>query len=137
MKLISGPSPWPSAESNSRLAAPLVGDETADVLVIGAGFVGAAVADELTARGMETVVVDRRDLAEGSTQASTGLLQYDLDVPLFKLVERIPKAHAARAFQLGVEAIELLEQTTRGLDVGFERRRSLYVASTIEAVEEL
>jgi glycine/D-amino acid oxidase-like deaminating enzyme len=137
MKLISGHSPWPSAHSDSQIAEPLAGDLSCDVLVIGAGVVGAFVADALAAGGIETVVVDRRDSAAGSTQASTSLLQYDLDVPLFKLVERIPKGHAARAFHVGVEAIDDLEVATQGLDVGFERRRSLYVASSADAAVEL
>ena len=137
MKLISGRSPWPSADSDSQIAEPLAGDSSCDVLVIGAGVVGAFVADSLAARGIETVVVDRRDSAAGSTQASTSLLQYDLDVPLFKLVERIPQGHAARALHLGVEAIDDLEAATQGLDVGFERRRSLYVASSPDAAPEL
>jgi len=137
MKPISGRSPWPSARSDARIAEALACDLAADVLVIGAGLVGALVSDALSSAGIEAIVVDHHDLAAGSTQASTALLQYDLDVPLFKLVELIPRDDAVRAYRLGVEAIDDLEESTRELDVGFERRRSLYVASSSDAKAEL
>jgi glycine/D-amino acid oxidase-like deaminating enzyme len=137
VKLVSGSTPWSDASPSSPVE-PLTQDVSTDVLVIGAGVTGAVVADALAVAGIETVVVDRRrEPADGSTRASTALLQYDLDVPLFELVERIPSAEAVRAFQLGVEAIGELEGRLHGLDVGFERRRSLYLASTESRVADL
>ena len=51
----------------------LAADLSADVAIIGAGITGALVARELTNAGANVVVVDRRDVASGSTAASTGL----------------------------------------------------------------
>ena len=49
-------------------------DPTPQVVVIGAGIVGCAVAYELARRGAEVQVIDRRDVGAGATQASAGVL---------------------------------------------------------------
>ncbi len=43
-----------------------------DVVVVGAGIVGAACADELSRRGMSVAVVDRDDVGSGATAAGMG-----------------------------------------------------------------
>src|SRR5262245_26267556 len=43
-------------------------------LVIGAGVVGAAIADELASRGLHVTVLDMRSPGRGASQASAGLL---------------------------------------------------------------
>jgi glycine oxidase len=45
-----------------------------DVLIIGGGIIGCAVAEALTAQGAQVRVVDPRGVAEGATQASAGML---------------------------------------------------------------
>ncbi len=47
---------------------------TAQVIVVGAGVIGCAVAHELARRGARVRVVDRRDVGQGATQASAGVL---------------------------------------------------------------
>ncbi|MFY1635699.1 NAD(P)/FAD-dependent oxidoreductase [Solwaraspora sp. WMMB335] len=44
----------------------------ADVVVVGAGIIGAACADELAAAGLDTVVVDRTGIGAGTTGAGEG-----------------------------------------------------------------
>src|SRR5436190_6162048 len=66
-------------------APPLEHGVTTDVAILGAGITGAMAAHYLLEAGVETVLVDRRDIARGSTAASTGLLQYELDKPLVEL----------------------------------------------------
>ncbi|MBK8268304.1 MAG: FAD-binding oxidoreductase [Planctomycetes bacterium] len=85
-------------------------------------------ADSLSQAGLNVVLLDRRHLGRGSTAASTALLQYDIDTPLHQLRETFGKAKADRAYQLGIEAIEAIEQISRGTSNGFHRRPSLYVA---------
>lgn len=48
--------------------------QTADVLVIGAGVVGCAVAFELASSGRRVTVVDMRRPGAGASQASAGIL---------------------------------------------------------------
>ena len=49
-------------------------NRTAQVVVVGAGVVGCAVAYELARRGARVRVLDRREVAQGATQASAGIL---------------------------------------------------------------
>lgn len=48
--------------------------ETADVVVVGAGVIGCAVAHELARRGARVVVLDARAVGQGATRASAGIL---------------------------------------------------------------
>src|SRR6478736_3363472 len=45
-----------------------------DVIVVGAGIVGCAVACELARRGVSVEIIDERPIAMGATQASAGVL---------------------------------------------------------------
>ncbi|MFN0104619.1 MAG: NAD(P)/FAD-dependent oxidoreductase [Bryobacteraceae bacterium] len=99
-------------------------DAACDALVVGGGISGALLAHELVSRGVDTILVDRRHAAFGSTSASTGLLQYEIDTPLEKLKRLVGTRHAERAYLLGVEAIEGLAKVA-GKKSGFARRPSL------------
>ena len=110
----------------------LTRDLAADVVVIGAGITGAVVTYELTQAGANVVVVDRRDVASGSTAASTGLLQYETDTSLDELARRFGIERAARVYRLGIEAIDRIEEICGevGDRCGFSRRSSLYLAAS-------
>ncbi|MGE5243625.1 MAG: glycine oxidase ThiO [Betaproteobacteria bacterium] len=51
-----------------------MGDGPSDVVVVGAGVVGCAVAYELARRGASVQIVDERSVGMGATQASAGVL---------------------------------------------------------------
>ncbi|PZR20733.1 MAG: FAD-binding oxidoreductase, partial [Flavobacterium psychrophilum] len=74
--------------------------------------------------------IDARTIGLGSTSASTSLLQYEIDVPLYKLTEMIGQEKAERAYKLCGEAIDKLDKITkdRGVDY-FEKKKSLYYAA--------
>lgn len=71
-------------------------DRTSQVVVIGAGIVGCAVAYELARRGVRVRVVERREVGQGATRASAGVL-----APYIEAHDRRP----------------LLDLTTRSLDL--------------------
>ncbi len=110
---------------------PLEHDESCDVAVVGAGITGALVAHRLTKLGLSVVVVDRRDVGLGSTSASTALLQYEIDVPLVQMAEKIGIESARRAYQLSYESVDSLAKLAGEIpiDCGLERKTSLYVAA--------
>ena len=114
-------------------------DESCEVAVIGGGITGALVAYHLVQEGVETVLVDKRDIGAGSTAASTALLQYEIDTELHELIGIVGEAHAVRSYRLGLEAIDTLERLSGELkdDCGFERKTSLYLASRKSDVTKL
>ena len=131
--LHTGLSVWQSTTLPPLAYAPLRSDVSTDVLVVGAGISGALAADSLSDAGLRVVVADRRRPVSGATAASTALIQYDLDLPLVRLTERIGTEHANRVWQRARLAMDALYQRTRhlGIDAGFERRDSLYLDGSI------
>ncbi|HUG69183.1 MAG TPA: FAD-dependent oxidoreductase, partial [Pirellulaceae bacterium] len=110
---------------------PLEQDESCDVAVVGAGITGALIAHRLTQIGLAVVVVDGRDVCLGSTSASTALLQYEIDLPLVEMAEKIGIESARRAYRLSYKAVDALAKLADELpaDCGFDRKTSLYVAA--------
>jgi glycine/D-amino acid oxidase-like deaminating enzyme len=104
--------------------------ETGDVAVIGGGITGALISHALMEKGYSVVLLDKRDIANGSTSATTSMLQYEIDVPLYQLSEMIGEEAAVLCYKSGLEAIHKLGELidTHRLDCGFERKQSLYLA---------
>jgi glycine/D-amino acid oxidase-like deaminating enzyme len=106
-------------------------DLKVDFAIMGGGITGALIAYYLSQAGVKVVVCDRRHIGMGSTCASTGLLQYEIDTPLFELIDLVGEKHAVRSYHLCLEAIAKLGALTRKLkiDAEFEHKRSFYYAS--------
>lgn len=136
VKLRSGLPYWPNiaqADIGQSSAQPLAGDAHCEVLVLGGGITGALVAHRLTQQGVNVLLLDERDFGHGSTAASTGLLQYEVDEHLVDLIDKVGEAAAVRAYRRGLEMIDEIETLVASLgdSCGFERRESLYFASSI------
>jgi glycine/D-amino acid oxidase-like deaminating enzyme len=131
MDLRSGLSYWRAIEAPSVEYSPLSGDANCEVVVLGGGVTGAAVAYFLVREGVDTLLVDRGEFAAGSTAASTGLLQYEIDTPLSKLIRKIGQVHAVHAFRRGLRAVDEIEALVGELGdgCGFSRRNTLCFAS--------
>lgn len=107
----------------------LEADITTDIVILGAGITGALVRYHLVKEGIKCITIDARTIGFGSTSASTSLLQYEIDVPLYKLSEIIGKEKAERAYKLCDKAIDDLEGIAKELKVEeFESKNSLYYA---------
>lgn len=94
-----------------------------DILVIGAGIVGCAIASELARRGAAVSLLDARSPGDGATQASGGML-----APYTEAAEGGPLlALCARGLGLFDAFVQDVEQTS-GLKTGYERGGTLHVA---------
>jgi glycine/D-amino acid oxidase-like deaminating enzyme len=110
-----------------------------DIAVIGAGITGALIADALVATRQRIVVLEARDAAQGSTAASTALLQYEIDTHLTDLARMFGAERAVRAYRACADSFHLLEQQCAGLlaDCDYQRRESLYLAQNESSLEPL
>src|SRR5579859_338304 len=68
------PAPTPPGPAARAASAARLADEAFDVLVIGGGITGAGVALDAAARGLRVALVDRDDLASGTSSRSSKLV---------------------------------------------------------------
>ncbi len=109
----------------------LKSDENCDVLVIGGGITGSLIAHQMIKDGYKTILIDKREVANGSTSATTSMLQYEIDIPLFELTEMIGENGAVASYNACSKSIDDLEKISDEIKstAGFERKKSLYFAS--------
>lgn len=105
-------------------------DISCDVLVMGGGITGALLAYQMASEGYRTVLIDKRDVSQGSTSATTSLLQYEIDEPLYSLKKKVGDAVAIESYRQGIAAIEQLGHLVDeiGINCDFEKQKSLYIA---------
>ncbi|WP_318616822.1 FAD-dependent oxidoreductase [Sporosarcina sp. YIM B06819] len=110
-----------------------------DVVIVGGGMSGALSALALADKGLSIAVLDKRQMAAGSSIANTGLLQYSNDIMLHALIDQIGERDAVRFYQLCLEAIVDLKKTAKRLpiDPGFISRPSVYYASDDKDLESV
>ncbi|MCI3927180.1 FAD-binding oxidoreductase [Paenibacillus sp. TRM 82003] len=119
---------------------PSVEDDLAcDVLVIGGGEAGAFVARSLQRQGIDTVMVDKRRIASGTTAASTGLLQFENDKMLIDCIRSFGEHKAVRLYRLCAQALEDLKKAAASVDeaCGFRETGSLRYASRAGDADKL
>src|SRR5207302_7022476 len=99
MDLKTGNLLWPALAGEAPNHAALDEDLHCEVAIVGAGITGAMVAAALAEAGVETVVLDRRQPAQGSTAACSALVLYEIDVSLVDLIRHVGRDHAQRAYR--------------------------------------
>ena len=103
-----------------------------DVIVVGAGIVGCAAADELSRRGRRVLVIDSRTPGAGATQASAGML-----VPYIEAHERGP------LFDLTLRSLALYDTfiaavaRDAGRSVEYRRTGSLEIADSADRAQAM
>ncbi|MCJ7935172.1 MAG: FAD-binding oxidoreductase [Chryseobacterium sp.] len=117
----------------------LKSDEECEVLIIGGGITGSLIAHQMVDEGYSTILMDKRELCNGSTSATTSMLQYEIDVPLFELIEKIGEKGAVLSYRACSDAIDTIGSLSKLIrsDAGFKRKESLYFASKKKDVEWL
>ena len=110
-----------------------------DIVVLGAGITGALISHALQQAGYNVVVIDKRDVANGSSAATTSMLQYEIDVPMVDLANIIGIPGAVECYRAGISSIDTLHHLVQSekLDCGFDMKKSLQVAHSRKAVKAL
>lgn len=106
-------------------------DSATDILVVGGGITGSLIAHQCMEEGYKTMLIDRREIANGSTSATTAMLQYEIDVPLYQLIEKIGEQGASKSYWACYDAIDKIGKIAQqvGSDSGFKKKNSLYFAA--------
>ena len=111
---------------------PFSMNRTADVIVVGAGVIGLAVAYELSRRGARVRIIDARAAGQGATQASAGMLTphtESQDQPALRGL-------GARSLDLYDGFIERVHEDS-GIAIEYRRCGSLHVAADDTGMEDL
>lgn len=103
-------------------------DESCEVLIVGGGITGSLIAHQLMKDGFDTILIDKREICNGSTSAITSMLQYEIDVPLSELIKKIGEAGAVKSYRACAASISEIEELAHklGSQAGFKRKDSLY-----------
>ena len=88
-----------------------------DVAIIGAGISGLTAAYLLKKAGRRVAVFERERIGAGESGNTSAHLTYVTDLRLTDLVDRFGKDEAARVWQAGATAIDLIESHVAELDI--------------------
>lgn len=114
-------------------------DLETDILIVGGGITGSLIAHQCIADGYKTILIDRREIGHGSTSATTSMLQYEIDIPLYQLIDLIEEEAAVESYLACYKAIDDLEEIVKEIksDCGFKKKKSLYFAALKKDVDWL
>lgn len=134
---------WADSNALGVTAKSLSESIVADIVIIGAGITGAFMAHALatatdTLKAVfggqpEVLVLDRRPPLQGSTLASTAMLQWEIDLPLIELSKTIGAENASRAYSRCYRALQSLTQLVQSEHIrcAFEARSTLYLSGDV------
>jgi glycine/D-amino acid oxidase-like deaminating enzyme len=130
MNLLSGYPFWLIKDGLPFNYPALENDVHTDVIIIGGGISGALMGHCLSNAAMDCVIVDSRTIGLGSTCASTSFLQYEADIPLHVLKDKVGLQNAVTAYKLGEEAVIKLGAIDKAIGCNeYESKNSLYYAA--------
>ena len=106
----------------------LMENKTCDVLIVGGGITGSLIAHQCIKDGYNTILIDKREIANGSTSATTSMLQYEIDIPLYKLSEMIGDEGAIASYKACSDSIDTIEDIVKQIHAraGYKKKKSLY-----------
>jgi glycine oxidase len=129
---------WDECTADARIFAQITDatiirmPQRPDIIVVGAGIVGCAIAHELARRGASVHVVEARAPGMGATQAAAGILAPHIEAGSSTVLLSL----AVRSLGLFDDFVARVREDS-GLDVVYRRTGTLQVAVNDEAMSEL
>ena len=114
-------------------------EDSCEVLVVGAGLVGAAIAAELIQEGIDTAILEAQNIAGGATGSSAGMVLTGQAGHYNQAVSTYGRQRAQDIWALTIEGRKRLIETADRLKVQIEGTGSITLAedkSDVEALQE-
>jgi glycine/D-amino acid oxidase-like deaminating enzyme len=117
----------------------LKGNTTVDVVIVGGGLTGAALAWKFSTANIRVALLERDRVGHGSTAANSALLMHEPDTDLGDLAALYGHAAARRIWQLSREATRDFIGTLQQFEIACDvvERRSVYYTLESERVRHL
>lgn len=121
---------WASIPGGTVRTRGRARDTEYDVIIVGTGISGALMSHALIGKNLRILMVDRRTPVQGSSLASTAMIQHEIDTPLHVLQKSIGVRNAQRVWQRSAAAVEQLGQLVYDLDLkcAFQAKKTLFLA---------
>jgi gamma-glutamylputrescine oxidase len=126
-----------SATANQQLSLPrLEGEASADVCIIGGGFMGLSSAIHLAERGYDVVLLEAEKVAWGASGRNGGQCTVGQRQPQEELEEQYGKSAAKELWSLGVEAVQTVRDLIQRFDIQCDLKRgNLEAAAKLSDVQ--
>lgn len=130
---------WRATANHDAGFSVLNGDCQTDVLIIGGGFTGLSAAYALNEQGIETVVVESRDIGSGASGRTGGLAVPQYKKNFASLAETWGDATTVALFNQVKSAIDQIEDNVRtfSIDCDFHRPGHMTPAHSKRAMDGL
>jgi len=120
------------------LLPTLQGEQTADVLVVGAGFAGLSAAIELARRGMRVVVLEADRVCSGASGRNGGQAIAGFASGQAPFEQQLGRSDARLAWDMSLEAVRLIDERMAEFGIDCDRVQGyLYVAETAAKARRL
>lgn len=131
MQYTNGNIYWREKTKIQKTYPYLTNNTSCDVLIVGGGITGAITAYFLANEGLNVIVAEKNIIGFGSTLANSALLEYQLDLNMYKLEKMLGENTAKKIYKLCLNAIDKIENIDSKFDksTGFKRQDSLYYSN--------
>lgn len=112
-------------------AQPLLGDQNADVVVVGAGYAGLSSAIELAQRGFSVIVLEADRICSGASGRNGGQAIVGFACGQAPFEQQLGQDQARLAWEMSLESVQLIDERIAKFQIDCDRVNGyLYVADS-------
>jgi glycine/D-amino acid oxidase-like deaminating enzyme len=121
---------WATTVDSPAVATSRALPETADVVVVGAGYCGLSAARTLAKRGASVAVLEAKTFGWGASSRNGGMVLTGLKLPVPTLIKRYGREVVRKMYAASLQSIDCVERIVReeNIDCNFSRCGHLEVA---------